>query len=52
MLHDDKFYVKPDEFDPDRFLPRGDSQPEPDPTRAAFGFGRRYDIPRLGLAER
>ncbi|TCD61489.1 hypothetical protein EIP91_008372 [Steccherinum ochraceum] len=38
ILHDESDYVDPDTFNPDRFL---SEKPEPDPARAAFGFGRR-----------
>ncbi len=42
MLHDPSVYSDPDTFNPDRFSPT-DKKPEgePDPARAAFGFGRR-----------
>ncbi|KAJ7759152.1 cytochrome P450 [Mycena metata] len=38
MLHEKEVYHDPDEFNPDRFLSQN---PEPDPARTAFGFGRR-----------
>ncbi|EIN09176.1 cytochrome P450 [Punctularia strigosozonata HHB-11173 SS5] len=42
MLHDEAHYKNPNEFDPDRYLPTSDNpEGEPDPSRAAFGFGRR-----------
>ena len=42
ILHDDAVYAKPDEFNPDRYLPTArNPEGEPNPTRAAFGFGRR-----------
>ncbi|KAI0365461.1 cytochrome P450 [Pilatotrama ljubarskyi] len=42
MLHDESDYADPDDFNPDRFLPTPDKPSgEPDPARAAFGFGRR-----------
>ncbi|KAI0749883.1 cytochrome P450 [Daedaleopsis nitida] len=42
MLHDPSAYSNPASFNPDRFSPT-DKKPEgePDPARAAFGFGRR-----------
>jgi hypothetical protein len=47
MLHDDNEYVEPEKFSPDRFLDK-DGQLNPsvlDPTRMAFGFGRRCASP-------
>jgi len=43
ILHDEKHYPDPDTFSPERFLKEdGELNPEIlDPTRAAFGFGRR-----------
>ncbi|KAG6908815.1 hypothetical protein DXG01_003168 [Tephrocybe rancida] len=42
MLHDEKIYPHPFEFDPDRFLKDGKLDPDArDPMHAAFGFGRR-----------
>jgi cytochrome P450 len=38
FLHDPQVYADPESFDPSRFLP---PRNEPDPTEAAFGFGRR-----------
>ena len=42
MLHDESVYSKPHEFIPDRYSPTPENPSgEPDPSRAAFGFGRR-----------
>ncbi|OSC99152.1 cytochrome P450 [Trametes coccinea BRFM310] len=42
MLHDESIYSNPDDFNPDRYLPTPEKpHGEPDPMRAAFGFGRR-----------
>ena len=38
LLHDPQVYTEPEAFDPSRYLP---PRNEPDPTEAAFGFGRR-----------
>ncbi|KAK0500321.1 cytochrome P450 [Armillaria luteobubalina] len=40
ILHDEKDYPNPLDFDPNRFMPRNGKEPQPEPT-AAFGFGRR-----------
>ena len=43
MLHDESVYSKPHKFIPDRYSPTPENPSgEPDPSRAAFGFGRRY----------
>ncbi|OSD00652.1 cytochrome P450 [Trametes coccinea BRFM310] len=42
ILHDKSVYFSPDSFNPDRYSPSpGKPEGEPDPARAAFGFGRR-----------
>ncbi|KAI0330029.1 cytochrome P450 [Cubamyces sp. BRFM 1775] len=42
ILHDESVYSNPDVFNPDRYLPTTEKpEGEPDPARAAFGFGRR-----------
>lgn len=42
MLHDESVYAEPDAFNPDRYAPTpAKPSGEPDPARAAFGFGRR-----------
>lgn len=41
MAHDPEVYSDPMTFNPDRFLQRGDKEPEPDPRELSFGFGRR-----------
>ncbi|SJL09796.1 related to cytochrome P450 CYP2 subfamily [Armillaria ostoyae] len=40
ILHDEKDYPNPLVFDPNRFMPEDEKEPQPEPT-AAFGFGRR-----------
>lgn len=42
MMHDERFYEEPDNFNPDRFESEGASRPRIDPREAVFGFGRRY----------
>ena len=42
MLHDENVYMNPNDFNPDRYTTNKlISTCEPDPARAAFGFGRR-----------
>ncbi|KAH7931262.1 cytochrome P450 [Leucogyrophana mollusca] len=50
MLHDPRTYENPMDFNPARFLPSGDKQPEIDPRTICFGFGRRI-CPGLHLAD-
>ncbi|KAL1938327.1 hypothetical protein VTO73DRAFT_11778 [Trametes versicolor] len=50
MLHDPETYADPFTFNPDRFLPKDGSEPEYDPRKIAFGFGRRI-CPGMYLAE-
>ncbi|KAF9033182.1 cytochrome P450 [Panaeolus papilionaceus] len=47
MLHDERVYKDPFQFNPDRFL---GLNPEPNPTNVCFGFGRRICPGRI-LAE-
>ena len=43
MLHDESVYKDPHTFKPERYDPTPENPTgEPDPVRAAFGFGRRY----------
>ncbi|KAK0450589.1 cytochrome P450 [Desarmillaria tabescens] len=41
MLHDPAVYDQPFEFKPERFIRTGNKEPEFDPYKLAFGFGRR-----------
>ncbi|EMD37797.1 hypothetical protein CERSUDRAFT_154684 [Gelatoporia subvermispora B] len=42
LLYDEIVYPGPSRFNPDRFIKNGELDPNvPDPTTAAFGFGRR-----------
>ncbi|KAL4262834.1 cytochrome P450 family protein [Pleurotus pulmonarius] len=41
MLHDGRIYSKPNEFSPDRFMPRHGESTLRDPRDLVFGFGRR-----------
>ncbi|EMD40089.1 hypothetical protein CERSUDRAFT_45215 [Gelatoporia subvermispora B] len=41
FLHDPETYADPFQFNPGRFLPSHDRNPEMDPRSLAFGFGRR-----------
>ncbi|KZT74723.1 cytochrome P450 [Daedalea quercina L-15889] len=50
MLRDPRLYTSPEIFNPDRFIPSGGSEPEYDPRRIGFGFGRRI-CPGMQLAE-
>ncbi|KZT69855.1 cytochrome P450 [Daedalea quercina L-15889] len=49
MLRDPRCYTRPDQFNPDRFLPKAGAEPEYDPRQIGFGFGRR--LKGLRLAE-
>ncbi|KAG1878398.1 cytochrome P450 [Suillus tomentosus] len=50
MLNDPQTYTNPSEFNPERFLAKDGKEPEADPRRACFGFGRRL-CPGLHLAD-
>ncbi|KAH9938483.1 cytochrome P450 [Fomitopsis serialis] len=50
MLRDPSRYPNPEVFNPDRFLPSNDAEPEYDPRHIVFGFGRRV-CPGSQLAE-
>ncbi|PBK93428.1 cytochrome P450 [Armillaria gallica] len=41
MLHDPAVYDQPFEFKPERFIRTATKDPEPNPYKSAFGFGRR-----------
>ncbi len=41
MLHDPAVYDQPFEFKPERFIRTEVKEPELDPHKLAFGFGRR-----------
>ncbi|KAJ7634335.1 cytochrome P450 [Roridomyces roridus] len=41
MTHDPRVYTDPMNFNPGRFIPCENKQPEMDPTDLVFGFGRR-----------
>ncbi|KAG1897252.1 uncharacterized protein F5891DRAFT_957421 [Suillus fuscotomentosus] len=42
MLNDPQTYSNPSEFNPEHFLAKDGKEPEADPRRACFGFGRRF----------
>ena len=45
-MHDERYYTRPDEFNPERFFQPSDGGKESndhDPLRVVFGFGRRYE---------
>ncbi|KAI1795415.1 cytochrome P450 [Ganoderma leucocontextum] len=50
ILHDPEIYADPFTFNPERFLRGPGKEPELDPRKVAFGFGRRI-CPGLHLAE-
>lgn len=41
MLRDPRRYTRPENFNPDRFVPYEGVEPEYDPRQIVFGFGRR-----------
>ncbi|KAI0400732.1 putative cytochrome P450 oxidoreductase OrdA-like protein [Xylaria palmicola] len=41
FTHDPDVHPNPDSFEPERFLPADGHEPEPDPHKFVFGFGRR-----------
>ncbi|KAK0434401.1 cytochrome P450 [Desarmillaria tabescens] len=47
MLHDPVVYKEPFDFNPERFIRTKDREPEADPYKVAFGFGRRICPGRL-----
>ncbi|EKM59405.1 uncharacterized protein PHACADRAFT_181407 [Phanerochaete carnosa HHB-10118-sp] len=49
ILHDPKCYHDPMEFKPERFLASDSKEPELDPSKFAFGYGRRSTIRLLIL---
>ncbi|KAG2067911.1 cytochrome P450 [Suillus decipiens] len=50
MLKDPCTYANPSQFNPERFLAKDGKEPETDPRKMCFGFGRRI-CPGLHLAE-
>ncbi|KLO09746.1 cytochrome P450 [Schizopora paradoxa] len=50
MLHDPDEYPQPEKFNPERFLPESGKRLPRDPSKIAFGFGRRV-CPGKYLAE-
>ncbi|KZT68576.1 cytochrome P450 [Daedalea quercina L-15889] len=50
MLRDPRHYSHPEHFNPDRFVRKEGFEPETDPRRMIFGFGRRV-CPGSQLAE-
>ncbi len=42
MLHDPTVYNEPFKFNPDRFIRTETKEPELDPYKVVFGFGRRW----------
>ncbi|EPQ52933.1 CyP450 monooxygenase [Gloeophyllum trabeum ATCC 11539] len=50
ILHDEKLYPDPSQFNPDRYMPGTEKTPQLDPREVAFGFGRR-SCPGMNFAE-
>lgn len=43
MFRDSDEYPEPDQFKPERFLPKEGERMPRHPDQMAFGFGRRYE---------
>ena len=47
ILHDEKEYSNPEEYQPERFMPREGYTPPRDPLSIVYGFVRRYSCYRI-----